>query len=64
MLSMPTSENLEKQIMKLDYATPDKLEKKSKDAASNLAKLSIKELSIASPVPEELLQRVLRNLSK
>ena len=25
LLSMPTSENLEKQMLKLDYATPDKI---------------------------------------
>ena len=49
---------------KLEYSTPDKKEKKGKDSAFNLAKLSIKELSAPSPIPEEQLKRVLSNLSK
>ena len=64
LLTLPTSDNLEKQMLKLEYSTPDKNEKNSKDSAFNLAKLSIKELSAPSPVPEELLKRVLTNLGK
>ena len=45
-MSMNTSENLEKQIAKLDYSTPDKKDWKNKNSALNLAKLSIRELSM------------------
>ena len=47
-ISMPTSENLEKQILKLDYSTP-KNENKNKNSSMNLAKFSIKELSEPGP---------------